>query len=164
MPSSKGFICRHGSGSGRQFLPSHRDHSLMTLMHLRFRSPRKISRAVWASAATRALVSVCLAIACLLPTFAAQASAAGEKKIVLVAGTPSHAKGEHEFNAGTLVLKQCLDKVPGIKCEAYLNGWPKDPAAFDGANAIMLYMDGGNNHPLIKDDHLAQIKALMDRA
>ncbi len=27
------------------------------------------------------------------------------KKIVLVAGTPSHGKGEHEFNAGTLILE-----------------------------------------------------------
>ena len=32
------------------------------------------------------------------------------KKMVLVAGTPSHGPGDHEFNAGTLLLKNCLDE------------------------------------------------------
>ena len=32
----------------------------------------------------------------------------GVKRIVLVAGTPSHAPGDHEFNAGVLILKNCL--------------------------------------------------------
>ena len=72
---------------------------------------------------------------------------------MLVAGTPSHGRGDHEFNAGVLLLKKCLDAVPGIKCDAHLNGWPKDPHAFDGADAIMLYMDGGSGHPLIRDEN-----------
>ncbi|HVU86231.1 MAG TPA: ThuA domain-containing protein [Pirellulales bacterium] len=99
---------------------------------------------------------VVAAVAC----FAGQARAA-DKKIVLVAGTPSHGAGDHEFNAGVLLLKKCLDNVPGIKCDAHLNGWPKDPHAFDGADAIMLYMDGGSGHPLIRDENLAQMRALM---
>jgi type 1 glutamine amidotransferase len=86
---------------------------------------------------------------------------AADKKIVLVAGTPSHGAGDHEFNAGTLLLKKCLDNVPGIKCDAHLNGWPKDRHAFDGADAIMLYMDGGSGHPLIRDENLAQMRELM---
>lgn len=86
---------------------------------------------------------------------------AADKKIVLVAGTPSHGAGDHEFNAGTLLLKKCLDNVPGIKCDAHLNGWPKDRRAFDGADAIMLYMDGGSGHPLIRDENLAQVRELM---
>lgn len=36
--------------------------------------------------------------------------AGGRKKVVMVAGTPSHGPGEHEFNAGTLLLKKCLDE------------------------------------------------------
>ncbi len=84
-----------------------------------------------------------------------------EKKIVLVAGTPSHGPGDHEFNAGVLLLKQCLDQVKGIKCDAHLNGWPKDPQAFDGAAAVMLYMDGGSGHPLIRDANLAQMRDLI---
>src|ERR1051325_1776749 len=34
------------------------------------------------------------------------------KKVVLVAGKPSHGIGEHEFNAGSLLLQKCLDKLP----------------------------------------------------
>src|ERR1700722_12436491 len=78
------------------------------------------------------------------------AHAQGKKKIVLVAGTPSHGPGEHEFNAGVLLLKSCLDKLPGIDTIAYTNGWPKDPNAFSGADAIVLYMDGGDGHPAIQ--------------
>ena len=47
------------------------------------------------------------------------------KRIVLVAGTPSHEPGDHEFNAGSLILKKCLDGVAGIQASIYLNGWPE---------------------------------------
>lgn len=72
---------------------------------------------------------------------------AGEKKIVLLAGSASHGKGEHEFAAGCLLLKKCLDTVPGIKTEVHFGGWPKDEKAFEGAAAIFLYSDGGGGHP-----------------
>jgi type 1 glutamine amidotransferase len=51
--------------------------------------------------------------------------------------------------------------VPGVQASVYLNGWPKDPTAFDGAAAIMLFMDGGGRHPVIQEDHLQQMDALM---
>src|SRR4029077_18278966 len=63
----------------------------------------------------------------------------GRKKIVMVAGTPSHGSGAHEFNAGTMLLKKCLDKLPNITAAAYYNGWPADPTAFDNADSILLY-------------------------
>ena len=44
---------------------------------------------------------------------------AADKKIVLIAGPPSHGPGELEFNAGVLLLKKCLDGVPGVKVEEY---------------------------------------------
>jgi type 1 glutamine amidotransferase len=84
-----------------------------------------------------------------------------DKKIVLVAGKPSHGPGAHEHNAGVLLLKKCLDGVPGIKAEVHLNGWPKSEHAFDGADAIVLYMDGGPAHEALQDDHLQQLAALM---
>ena len=55
---------------------------------------------------------------------------AADKKIVLVAGHPSHGPGEHEFNAGVQLLHQCLEKVPGVTSAFYLNGWPKDPRMY----------------------------------
>lgn len=88
---------------------------------------------------------------------------AANKKIVLVAGTPSHAPGDHEHNAGCLLLKKCLDKVPGLDVTVHLNGWPKDPNAFDGADAILLFMDGGGGHHAIKEDRLQRIGALMKK-
>jgi type 1 glutamine amidotransferase len=107
-------------------------------------------------------VTVVLLAALALFVIAPAAQAASHKKIVLVAGKPSHGPGEHEFNAGVLLLKKCLDQVPGLDVVAITNGWPTDPNIFDGANAIVLYMDGGNGHPAIQDDHLTQLaKALQ---
>jgi type 1 glutamine amidotransferase len=85
------------------------------------------------------------------------------KKLVMVAGTPSHGPGDHEFNAGTLLLKKCLDRHPQVVAAAYLNGWPADATAFDNADAILLYMDGGGGHPVIQRSRLAEIDELMKR-
>ncbi|HEY2893514.1 MAG TPA: DUF1080 domain-containing protein, partial [Pirellulales bacterium] len=87
----------------------------------------------------------------------------GRKKIVMVAGTPSHGPGDHEFNAGTKILERCLQKLPGLVAVAYYNGWPADPTAFDNADSILLYMDGGSAHPLIQRNRLAEIDQLMKR-
>jgi len=88
---------------------------------------------------------------------------AADKKIVLVAGHPSHGPGDHEFNAGVQLLHQCLQKVLGVKSTFHLNGWPKDPRAFDGADTILFFMDGGAGHPIIQDDHLKIIGDLMKK-
>lgn len=86
----------------------------------------------------------------------------GRKKIVMVAGHPSHGKGEHEFNAGVTLLRHCLDKMPDrVLAAEYHNGWPSDPTAFDNADAVLLYMDGGGGHPLIQPDHLRRMGELM---
>jgi len=85
------------------------------------------------------------------------------RRIALVAGTPSHAPLAHEFNAGVTLLKKCLDGVPGVQASAYLNGWPRDPTAFDGVDTILLYMDGGSGHPLILPERLAQFSELMNK-
>jgi type 1 glutamine amidotransferase len=82
---------------------------------------------------------------------------ADKKKVVLTAGTPSHGPGEHEHNAGILLLNQCLQSHPGLLTAYYLNGWPRDPTAYDNADAILIYCDGGGGHPFIQDDHLRLI-------
>src|SRR5437868_11814078 len=88
-------------------------------------------------------------------------STVAEKKIVFIAGNPSHGPGEHEHRAGCLLLKSCLDKASGISSVVYSNGWPKDPAAFDGADAIIIYSAGGGGHPAIHQDHLKTLGDLM---
>jgi type 1 glutamine amidotransferase len=79
----------------------------------------------------------------------------GWKKVVLVAGRPSHAYFAHEHNAGCLLLAKSLDaaqKTQGLKVvsSVYLNGWPKDVSAFDNADTVVAYCDGGGNHFLNK--------------
>ena len=92
------------------------------------------------------------------------APALGEDaKIVLIAGKPSHGKGEHEFNAGTKLLVKCLKEVPGVNPVFVGGGWPSDESIFDGAKAVVFFMDGGGGHPIIQGDHLAKLKKLMDK-
>ena len=86
-----------------------------------------------------------------------------EKKIVLVAGHPSHAPGDHEANAGVQLLHQSLRDQPGVLSAFYLNGWPSDPSAFDNADAIVFYMDGGPEHPMIQGDHLDILAGLIKK-
>jgi hypothetical protein len=78
---------------------------------------------------------------------------AADKKIVLVAGKPSHGPGAHEFRAGCLLLKSCLDRVPGVTTVVHSNGWPREATAFDGADAVVIYCDGGLGHPAIQGGH-----------
>jgi type 1 glutamine amidotransferase len=84
-------------------------------------------------------------------------------KIVLVAGRPSHGPGEHEFFAGCTVLMQLLQETPGVFPVMASGGWPKHPAeTFAGAKSVVFFLDGGSGHPIIKDDHMAQIQKLID--
>ena len=77
---------------------------------------------------------------------AAAAFAASPTRIVLVAGKPSHGAGQHEFNAGTLLLEKCLRQNKGIETLVVKGGWPEDEKVFDAASSIVLYMDGGAKH------------------
>src|SRR5882724_8657334 len=89
---------------------------------------------------------------------------AADKKIVFVAGAPSHGPGEHEHRAGCLLLKSCLDKVPGVTSAVYSNGWPEQPKeALAGAATVVIYSDGGAGHPLLRDDHMETIGGLMKK-
>jgi len=92
----------------------------------------------------------------------AVAQAAGAK-VVLIAGVPSHPPGSHEFNAGTKLLVKCLKEIPGVDPVFVAGGWPQDESVFEGAKAVVFYMDGGNNHPMIRGNRLATMRKLMDK-
>jgi type 1 glutamine amidotransferase len=78
-----------------------------------------------------------------------------------VAGTPSHGKGDHEFNAGVQLFHKALANQTNVLPTFYLSGWPKDPTAFDNADCIVFYADGGGGHPAVQGDHLKQLEPLM---
>ncbi len=105
----------------------------------------------------RSLIAIGIAAAC------AFSASAADKKIVLVAGNPSHGPGEHEHRAGCLLFQACLDKIPGITTVVVSNGWPKDLAVFDGAAAVVVYADGGGGHPFIQGERLKTIDALAKK-
>lgn len=86
---------------------------------------------------------------------------AADKKIVLLAGVPSHGPGAHEHNAGIQLLAKCLVGVPGIKTEVVLNGWPKDASVFNGAAAVIMYCDGGVKHMALQGDNLAALRRVL---
>jgi type 1 glutamine amidotransferase len=73
------------------------------------------------------------------------------KKVVFVAGKKSHEWGSHEHNAGCMLLAKCLSEsneeqqVP-VLSTVYQNGWPADPTAFDNADTIVAFCDGGGRH------------------
>jgi type 1 glutamine amidotransferase len=75
----------------------------------------------------------------------------GTKKIVFVAGTPSHGYGAHEHNAGCLLLAKCLENAAAetdlpVLTTVYRSGFPSDPTALDNADTVVVYCDGGGRH------------------
>src|SRR5437868_15412153 len=109
------------------------------------------------------LTGSCIAGVALL-LCAQSSTAADSKKIVFVAGAPSHGPGEHEHRAGCLLLKSCLDNVQGVTSTVYSNGWPENPAeAFANAATIVVYSDGGGGHPLLQHDRLNTISEFMNK-
>lgn len=96
-----------------------------------------------------------------LLTFAPATGRAEDKRIVLIAGKPSHGPGEHEHRAGVLLFQKCLAGFPGIQVAVYTNGWPADSAELKGAAAVLIYSDGGEAHPALQADHLKVLAALV---
>jgi hypothetical protein len=88
--------------------------------------------------------------------------AAADKRIVLIAGKPSHPPGMHEFRAGCLLLQECL-AYTGVSVTVYSNGWPHVESAFDGADAVVIYADGGAGHPAIQQDHKEILDSLAKK-
>jgi len=100
-------------------------------------------------------------LACL--ALATATATAADKKVLLVAGLPSHGAGAHEHNAGVLLLQKCLAGTKGLKVEVSLNGWPRDAAALAGVDAVVMYCDGGVKHLALAENRLAVLTALAAR-
>jgi putative membrane-bound dehydrogenase-like protein len=94
----------------------------------------------------------------------AQDATTKSKKVVFLAGKPSHAYGGHEHNAGCqLLCKELQAAAPNLfsQCDVHLNGWPDATYSFDGADCIVMYCDGGPGHMV--NQHLAQVDALAKK-
>ena len=114
----------------------------------------------------RGLTPLFVAVAVIAGSFTVQGA---NKRIVLIAGKPSHPPGMHEFRAGTMLMQKALSGVNGLTVDVYTNGWPSktadgvasdDNTALDGADAVLIYSDGGGGNPAIQRDHMKVIDAL----
>jgi hypothetical protein len=78
------------------------------------------------------------------------------RRLTLVAGRPSHAAGEHEFLAGMRLLATCLDGFPDLAVRVVADGDLGDEV-LTNADAIVLFADGGQGHPLLDEGRLAAV-------
>jgi hypothetical protein len=106
----------------------------------------------------RTFLMVAVVLAFVAPVHAATPD--GKKKIVIIAGKPSHPPRMHEFRAGSLLLQKCLANVPNLIVEVGEMGWVTDDKTLDDADAIIIYADGGEKHPAMQPGHLEKIEAL----
>ena len=115
------------------------------------------------------LVTSCVAL--LVLSTCLRAEQAG-KRLVLIAGRPSHPAGMHEFRAGSLLMQKALSGIPNLRVDVYTNGWPSrmvdgksvdDHAALEGADALLIYSDGGTGHPALQNDRAAVVDRLAAR-
>ncbi len=101
-------------------------------------------------------------VSLMLPPLTVQAAdEAPPRKIILIAGKPSHPPLMHEFRAGSLLLQKCLADFPGVTVDVHDNGWVRDEAVFEDAAAVVIYADGGGGHPAMQGDHLKTLGALI---
>lgn len=75
--------------------------------------------------------------ACVSPRFATAKEAGKPRKLVLIAGKPSHPPMMHEFRAGTILLEKRLREVPGIVVDRHEKDWVSDEKTFDDADAVV---------------------------
>jgi type 1 glutamine amidotransferase len=85
------------------------------------------------------------------------------RKLVLIAGRPSHPPMMHEHRAGNLLLAKRLRAVPGLTVECHEMGWVKDEATLSDADALVIFSDGGGGHPAIQDERLGVVEKLIER-
>ncbi|WP_395750144.1 PVC-type heme-binding CxxCH protein [Prosthecobacter sp.] len=72
--------------------------------------------------------------------FQSAAAEDAEKRIVFIAGGPSHGPGEHEYRAGSLLLARALNEQSGLRVKAeVISGWPEDATVLKAAAAIIVF-------------------------
>jgi len=84
-----------------------------------------------------------------------------EKKVIFIEGKKSHGYFSHKHIAGSKLLSKQLNLANvGIKSVVITDdGYPKGPAIFEDADAIVVYCDGGGRHLL--NPHLKEFDKLM---
>jgi hypothetical protein len=82
-------------------------------------------------------------------------------KVVLVAGSNYFKPGEHDYVAGCRVLADLLRQTDRV-APVFALDWPKKPETFAGARAVVFVLDGGDKHPFLTGDRLAEVRKLAE--
>lgn len=94
----------------------------------------------------------------MLAGLGAAAAAADAPQVLLIPGAPSHGYGAHEFRAGAALLADALNGAESpVRARLAPEGLSPDFVLPADVDAVVLYMDGGETHPLIP--HLAALDA-----
>ncbi|MBT3193176.1 MAG: hypothetical protein HN341_11535, partial [Verrucomicrobia bacterium] len=102
-----------------------------------------------------------VAAACLSGCTTGRFSTPRVRKVCFVAGKNSHGRTAHAHGAGLQYFADELNAhVPGIDTVIHKGGWPEDPAFFEGADAVVIYCDGGRRH--VAMEHLDFIDGLAE--
>jgi hypothetical protein len=81
--------------------------------------------------------------------------------IILIAGGPSGAAGNHEYFAGSVIIRDCLKQSPGNWPVLVADGWPKNEAILDSAKAIVIYADCGVKLPYLDPARFEKLGKLI---
>ncbi len=103
-----------------------------------------------------------LLVVCIAAHVSAADDAEARRKVLFLAGAPSHGYGAHDHLAGCRLLAKSLNGcgLP-IEAEIYHYGWPRRATAFDGVDCVVMYGDGGKGHMV--SEHLAEMDTLAKK-
>jgi len=88
------------------------------------------------------------------------------KKVILLSGDDfNHKSGTHEFQAGTMLIKNSLEAAGyGDQLDIHLvHNWPEDTSVFEGADVVLHYYKGNNNHFMNTAKNSAFINTLAEK-
>ncbi|WP_193214868.1 PVC-type heme-binding CxxCH protein [Luteolibacter marinus] len=94
----------------------------------------------------------------LAAAFLGSLAAAEPKRILFLAGSNSHAWGQHKHIAGSQLLCDALNEGSLATAEV-TTGWP-DAATLGKVDALVIYADGWHAHPA--NDKLGELEAFMN--
>jgi len=108
------------------------------------------------------VVLLCFATASSAQATGQKAASDAARKVLFLAGGPSHGYGAHDHWAGCKLLSKSLNEAGlAIQTEVCRYGWPQDGKLFDGVDCLVIYADGGAGH--IVNAHVAEIDALLEK-
>lgn len=85
------------------------------------------------------------------------------RKLILIAGSPSHPPRMHEYRAGMLLLQRCLAGRDDLRVEVHTDGWVNDESTLDDADAVVFFADGRAAHPFADGRQRERLEPLLER-